>query len=315
MFKLRYIFISILLFFYIVPVSSQTIDGLKDIVSFQQEKISRIEDNLKKVVGLIEEQSKLKSSDSRLKLLEKEINELNDNLRLIENKIKNITNLAYDLEFALKRVERHLQLSSMKSVQEKINVTENNDKNDYKIEKKADVKKNSLQGKTNGVLGFVKEDTLNDNQTKDILTDKNSENDKKEKILPSNTVEENYNYALDLASQLDFVNAEKAFKEFLILHKESEKSADAQYWLGRVYFAQKKFEEAAIALAEFNSVFPNDPRFQETTLLIAEAAVNFAPQDQLCDILNQSLEFMINPSEKFIKRINFLKNEKQCAPE
>ena len=67
--------------------------------------------------------------------------------------------------------------------------------------------------------------------------------------------------------------------------------------------AQKKFEEAAIALAEFNSVFPNDPRFQETTLLIAEAAVNFAPQDQLCDILNQSLEFMINPSEKFIKRI------------
>ena len=68
-------------------------------------------------------------------------------------------------------------------------------------------------------------------------------------------------------------------------------------------------------MAEFNSVFPNDPRFQETTLLIAEAAVNFAPQDQLCDILNQSLEFMINPSEKFNKRINFLKNEKQCAPE
>ena len=315
MFKLRYIFISILLFFYIVPVLSQTIDGLKDIVSFQQEKISRIEDNLKKVVGLIEEQSKLKSSDNRLKLLEKEINELNDNLRLIENKIKNITNLAYDLEFALKRVERHLQLSSMKSAQEKINVTENNDKNDYKIKKKVGVKKNSLQGKTNGVLGFVKEDTSNDNQTKDVLTDKNSEDDKKETILPSNTVEENYNYALDLASQLDFVNAEKAFKEFLILHKESEKAADAQYWLGRVYFAQKKFEEAAIALAEFNSVFPNDPRFQETTLLIAEAAVNFAPQDQLCDILNQSLEFMINPSEKFIKRINFLKNEKQCAPE
>ena len=110
MFKLRYIFISILLFFYIVPVLSQTIDGLKDIVSFQQEKISRIEDNLKKVVGLIEEQSKLKSSDSRLKSLEKEINVFNDNLKLIENKIKNITNLAYDLEFALKRVERHIQL-------------------------------------------------------------------------------------------------------------------------------------------------------------------------------------------------------------
>ncbi len=133
--------------------------------------------------------------------------------------------------------------------------------------------------------------------------------------MPQGTAEENYNYALDLASQLDFINAEKAFKEFLTIHKNSSKTADAQYWLGRVYFAQKKFEEAAIALAEFNSVFPSDPRFQETTLLIAEAAVNFAPKDQLCDILNQSLEFMINPSEIFKKRINFLKNEKQCKSE
>ena len=315
MFKLRYIFISILLFFYILPVNSQTIEGLKDIVSFQQEKISRIEDNLKKLVGLIEEQSNFKKDDGNLKSIEKQINVVNDKLRLIENKIKNITNFTYDLEFALKRVERHLQLSSIKTEQDRTNDIETTKQNDVKIDKKAIVNKKSLDGTTNGVLGYVKKEVSQDNQTNEILTDKNFEDDKKETILPSGTVEENYNYALDLASQLDFINAEKAFKEFLILHKESEKSADAQYWLGRVYFAQKKFEEAAIALAEFNSVFPNDPRFQETTLLIAEAAVNFAPQDQLCDILNQSLEFMINPSEKFIKRINFLKNEKQCATE
>ncbi len=315
MIKLRYILISILLFFYIVPVYSQTIEGLKDIVSFQQEKISIIEDNLKKVVGLIEEQSNLKDANGNFKLFEKQINDLNDKLKLIENKIKNITNLTYDIDFALKRVERHLQLSSIKSDQDKINVTEAKDENYNKIEKKANVKKKGLDSKTNGVLGFVKDDASKDNKPIETSINKNIEDDKKETLLPSGTAQENFDYALDLASQLDFNNAEKAFKEFLIIHKESEKIADAQYWLGRVYFAQNKFEEAAIALAEFNSVFPNDPRFQETTLLIAEAAVNFAPQDQLCDILNQSLEFMINPSEKFIKRINLLKNEKQCAPE
>ena len=80
-------------------------------------------------------------------------------------------------------------------------------------------------------------------------------------------------------------------------------------------FNQKKFEEAAIAFAEFNSIFPNDSRFQETTLLIAESAVNFAPKDQLCDILNQSIDFMVNPSDKFIKKINTLKNEKKCSTE
>ena len=156
---------------------------------------------------------------------------------------------------------------------------------------------------------------LNISKSKETDTNLNIENNKTEKnsFLPKETAEENYNYALDLANQLDFEKAEKAFKEFLIVHKDSKENADAQYWLGRVYFAQKKFEEAAITLAEFNSIFPNDPRFQETTLLIAESAVNFAPKDQLCDILNQSLEFMVNPSDKFVKRINILKNEKQCT--
>ena len=217
MIKLRYILISIFLFVYIVPVYSQTIEGLKDIVSFQQEKISRIEDNLKKVVGLIEEQSNFKNDDDNLKSNKKQINVVNDKLRLIENKIKNITNLTYDLEFALKRVERHLQLSSIKTEQDRTNDTETKDQNDIKIDKKAVVNKKSLDGKTNGVLGFVKEEASKDNQTNEILTDKKSKNDKKETTLPSGTAEENYNYALDLASQLDFINAEKAFKEFLIL--------------------------------------------------------------------------------------------------
>ena len=311
--KLRYLIISILLVFCVSPVYSQTIEGLRDIVSFQQEKISRIEDNLKKLVGLIEEQSNLNNENENLKSIENQINVINDKLRLFENNIKNITNLTYDLDFALKRVERHLQLSSIKSDND--NIKKNIDNTDYKIEKKADVNKKSLDPKTKGVLGFVKETDSKENQSNDTTIDQTTKEDKKVTLLPQGTADENYNYALDLASQLDFINAEKAFKEFLTTHKDSSKIADAQYWLGRVYFAQKKFEEAAIALAEFNSVFPNDPRFQETTLLIAEAAVNFAPKSQLCDILNQSLEFMINPSEKFIKRINVLKNEKQCSAE
>ena len=56
---LRYLFITISLIIYNGHASSQTIEGLKDIVSFQQEKISRIEDNLKNLIGLIEEQSNL----------------------------------------------------------------------------------------------------------------------------------------------------------------------------------------------------------------------------------------------------------------
>ena len=298
------------------PVMAQSIEGLKDIVSIQQEKILRMEDNIKKLVGSLEQQSNFGTQNKNLKVLENQVNELSSNIRQLENNIKNITNLSYNLDFALKRIERHLELKAIQDDNTKeVNDFKSKAKPTYQKQKIENIKKKSLNGKTDGVLGFIKEapDTDAENQKK--VTDKEVVDNNDALKSPKRTAEESYNYALDLARQLDFENAEKAFKEFLIKHKNNKLQADAQYWLGRVYFAQKKYEEAAIAMAEFNSIFPNDSRFQETTLLIAEAAVNFAPKNQLCDILNQSLEFMVNPSEKFVKRINSLKNEKKCSAE
>ena len=292
---------------------SQSIDGLQEIVKMQQDKISIIEDNLKKLIGSIEEQSNLNQSNANSKLIENKINDINQKLRLLESNINNITNLAYNLDFALKRIERHLELSSIQEKNNTKNVSNSSTNKEYKVVSKPEIKQEGLNAKTEGVLGFIKENENKENKSKKTIVNIQENKTENRSFLPKGTAEENFNYALDLASQLDFENAEKAFKEFLKKHKESEKVADAQYWLGRVYFAQKKFEEAAIALAEFNSVFPNDPRFQETTLLIAESSVNFAPKDQLCDILKQSLEFMVNPSDKFVKRINILKNKKQCT--
>jgi len=306
------ILVLILFLFSSSFAASQSIDGLQEIVKIQQDKISNLEDNLKRLIGSIEEQSNINKSNNTSKLVESQINDINQKLLLLENNLKNITNLAYNLEFSLKRIERHLELSSIQEKASPSNVT-NSSKNKYEVVKKPQIKQKSLDAKTEGVLGFIKESDNKNEVAKDQVVNNQNNKIKNKSLLPDGTAEENFNYALDLASQLDFESAEKAFKEFLKTHKDSKKVADAQYWLGRVYFAQKKFEEAAIALAEFNSVFPNDPRFQETTLLIAESAVNFAPKDQLCDILNQSLEFMVNPSDKFVKRINILKNKNQCT--
>ena len=317
MFRL-YINFVFLLFLTAGPTVSQTLDGFRDIVSAQQEKISRIEDNLKKIIGSIEQQSNAGKNKEFIRLFENKLNNLINKIDLLESNIKNVTDLSYDLDFALKRIERHLELRSINNNNNGKNITESNKsqvKPTYQNEKTENIEKKSLDGNTEGVLGFIKEPSTKDIQNKNKINQTEVVKKKTESGLPKGSAEDNYDYALDLARQLDFKNAEKAFKEFLLIHKDSKLQADAQYWLGRVYFAQKKYEEAAIAMAEFNSVFPNDSRFQETTLIIAEAAVNFAPKSQLCDILNQSLEFMINPSEKFVKRINFLKNEKQCSAE
>ena len=313
----RIYYVIFLLFTFVwSPASSQNIDGIKEIVTIQQEKISRIEETVKKLIGSFETISNSNNEAVKTEDVERQIYSINQKLTLLENNLKNITNLSYDLDFALKRIERHLELSSIQNVNKKENKEEKEEKEEkpnFTNDNNVDISKQSLENKTDGVLGFIKDSNSVDNNkagTEEKSVSINNAIDNK--ILNKTNPEENYNVALDFAVDLDFVNAEKAFKEFLVVHKDSNKVADAQYWLGRVYFAQSKFEEAAITFAEFNSVFPNDARFQETTLLIAESAVNFAPKNQLCDILKQSLEFMINPSEKFTNRINVLKNENQC---
>ena len=297
------------------PVFPQSLDGLKEIITLQQEKIARIENDLKNLIGSFESLSNQKQNNKISLELESKINSITQKLNLLENNIKNITNLSYNLDFALKRIERHLELTSINNGNIKQSNKEVLSKPTFIENKNNDINVKNLEKKTESVLGFIKEPTStssDNNKQNDVVLKSDTD---KDKLLTKSSPEENYNIALDYAVDLDFVNAEKAFKEFLDIHKDSKQIADAQYWLGRVYFAQGKFEEAAIALAEFNSVFPNDSRFQETTLLIAESASNFAPQNQLCDILKQSLEFMVNPSEKFIKRINDLKNENKCTNE
>ena len=298
------------------PTMSQSLEGIKDIISVQQEKILRIEDNLKKLTGSVEQQSIVGNNDKSLKSIEIEINTLSAKIKLLENNIKNITNLSYNLDFSLKRIEHHLDLRSIQDKKDNAAQSIRSEvKIPYKNEKAENIKKKSLNGTTDGVLGFIKETS-----DKDIKNEKRIEQDADLDIkpalqLPKGSPEDNYNYALDLATQLDYKKAEKAFKEFLLIHKDTQLVADAQYWLGRVYFAQEKYEEAAIAMAEFNIVFPNHSRYEDATLLIANSTVKFAPINDLCNMLNQLLESVIDPSEKFVKGMSSLKNKEQCTSE
>ena len=155
--------------------TSQSIDGLQEIVKLQQDKISNIEDNLKKLIGSIEEQSNLNKSKSNSKLLENQINDINQKLILLESNLKNITNLSYNLDFALKRIERHLELSSIQEKKAFKNVSNFKNKNQDKVEDKPEIKQESLNSKTDGVLGFIKESDNNKANSSDPSSKRTSD--------------------------------------------------------------------------------------------------------------------------------------------
>jgi hypothetical protein len=116
MFKLNSIIIIFLLSFSISSKSlCQSTEGLKQVVSSQQEKIITMEDTLKELRGMIEEQSLRGLNNNKNNVNSSELDDINNNIKIMQNKINNITELSFNLEFALKRIERHLELSSINS--------------------------------------------------------------------------------------------------------------------------------------------------------------------------------------------------------
>lgn len=134
----------------------------------------------------------------------------------------------------------------------------------------------------------------------------------KPEILPDESPDEQYRFALGKALQNDLETAENAFAEFRLFNKGHSREADAAFWLGRVQFMRGSYEKAAMTFSEFNSEYPNDARLVDTTMWIAESVSHFAPQDQACAIYASLPSLLNSPPESFTTQLAKLSAASNC---
>ena len=301
--KFSLYFLLIFLSFFYTNISFTQEAGLKGIIKKQQDKIQLIEKNLKSLVGTLE------NKDINKSILD-QLNKIENDLLKITNQYQNLSKYAYELEFRINRIETNLKLSpALKSKSKDIN---KDTSLQSEVKPKTKIETQGLDSKTPGVLGFIKTDEKKSDNANENETQKNVEQ-KKVDQYPSNP---NEHFKLAEGYLLnDLSKAELAFKNFITNHKDNDKVVDAEYWLGRILFMQKKYSQAALAFAEFNAKYPDDKRYEQISLLIAEATVEYAPKDFICKILIQTSDSIDNPSTKFVKRIKQLKELNSCSKE
>ena len=298
-------FLVVFCFLYYSKISFAQEAGLKGIIKKQQDKIQQIENSLKSLIGKLENNDVNKSISDQLSKIE-------TNLLKITNQFKNLSEFAYELEFKINRIETNLKLSPV--LKSKSNNINKDISPKSEIKKKTKIKTQGLETKTPGVLGFIKSDEKKSDETNENKNQiEKIDEEKKDDQYPSNP---NDHFKLAEGYLLNDLNkAELAFKNFILTHKDNDKVVDAEYWLGRILFMQKKYSQAALAFAEFNAKYPDDKRYEQISLLIAEATVEYAPKDFICKILIQTFDSIDNPSSKFVKRINQLKKLNSCSKE
>ena len=300
-----YLLFLFLSFFY-SNISFAQEAGLKGIVKKQQDKIQLIENNLKSLVGALENKDINKSISDQL-------NKIENDLSKITNQYQNLSKYAYELEFRINRIETNLKLSP--ALKSKSNDINKNISLQSDVKPRTKIETQGLDSKTPGVLGFIKTD---ENKLDKTNEDKNNESEKNVEQKKVDQYPSNPNDHFKLAEGYllnDLNRAKLAFKNFISTHKDNDKVVDAEYWLGRILFMQKKYSQAALAFAEFNAKYPDDKRYEQISLLIAEATVEYAPKDFICKILIQTFDSIDNPSTKFVKRIKQLKELNSCSNE
>ena len=107
--------------------------------------------------------------------------------------------------------------------------------------------------------------------------------------LPPGAPKDQYAYAFGLLNQNDYAGGEKAFKEFLSQHPTDPLAANAQYWLGRTYFARNNFNDAVRTFAEGYKKYPQGQRAPENLLYLGRSLAAINQKTNACQAFGRML--------------------------
>ena len=298
----------------------------------QQKRIDALENALKNLRGIVEvdlssinnEINNINSKIDNIKLnnnsnqsagvdnitgVEQELSILKDKIRLIDSRFNSTLDLIGKSEIRIMRLESFITSSSISEKKISNNNIPSSNLKDNELQTNNDFSPNTAPSIETGDV----EVSSNDSGTLGLLSlDSDNTDEVIKRILPDATPEEQFKFALELALKRKYDEAELALNEFMTINSTHERNKDAHYWYGGVLFKQKKYEDSAFSDIDFNDKYPDDPRTVDTTLRIAQAMSYVAPPEQACTVFENSLNFIVDPPERFVRKINELKADKAC---
>ena len=213
----------------------------------------------------------------------------------LTNKFEQINFKLDKLSSELSKVQQDNQLRFEQIEQNSILKTDNNSltsltKTDQNISNQETIQKNILPGSSEpqslGEISY-KDMTTTDSsqvietveQTEAIISEVfNAE----EKLLPDVSPKEQYQFARNFLKVGDYVNAEKAFREFVLTNPDDELSGNAQYWYAETYRIRQMYTDAATAYLEGYQKYPTSKIAPENLLKLGVSLVQMGEKDQGC---------------------------------
>jgi len=106
-----------------------------------------------------------------------------------------------------------------------------------------------------------------------------------EKILPDNSPEEQYKFAISFLKIGDYETAEFALREFIEINPKHNLAGNAQYWYGETFRVRQLYQDAATAYLDGYQKYPKSSKAPVNLLKLGVMLVQIGEKEQGCSMI------------------------------
>ena len=126
------------------------------------------------------------------------------------------------------------------------------------------------------------------------------------------TPDDLFNYGKESLQNLNYSDAENAFRGFISKFPNDERIPNANYWLGESLFVRESYVEAVMAYGEVIKKHKKHKRAPSSLLKIGISFSNLEKKKESCDALNKILKQYPDTDQDVLKKTNFIIQQNSC---
>ena len=121
-----------------------------------------------------------------------------------------------------------------------------------------------------------------------------------------------FNHGKDSLQNLNYANAEMAFRGFIKKYPKDDKVPSAHYWLGESLFVRENYPEAVLAYGEIIKNYKKHKKAPASLLKIGMSFSNLDKKKESCDALIKILKQYPNSERDILKKTNYIIQKNNC---
>tara|TARA_B100000700_G_scaffold320769_1_gene418673 strand:+ start:480 stop:1430 length:951 start_codon:yes stop_codon:yes gene_type:complete len=133
-----------------------------------------------------------------------------------------------------------------------------------------------------------------------------------EKILPNDTPEKQYEFAIGILKVGDYETAEYALREFLDTNPNHKFSGNAQYWYGETFRVRQLYQDAAAAYLDGYQKYPKSSKAPINLLKLGVMLAQIGEKEQGCSMILGVKSQYPEANQSVIQKAEYEKKKYNC---